>query len=109
MRSRSDGNQKEIVKFLRSIGVHVKVLSSKGVGFDILCRIPGRVFIMEIKPPDQLGVRGKILAPTWKFTPDEEKMREAYDSDYHIVKTCEEAKAVVARYRFFQSRLTSSP
>ena len=105
MRSRSDLNQPEIVDFLREIGVDVEVHSTLGVGYDLLCHIPGRVFILEVKPADQLGVRGKVLAPTWKFTPKEKALSEKWGQDYHIVKTCEEAKAVVARYRFFQSRL----
>ena len=99
MRSRSDGNQSLIVDVLRKVGVQVEIQSTQGVGYDLLCRIPGRVFIVEVKPEEVIGKKGKPLARSWKFTKKEERLQREWQQDYHIVTTPGEALELVSRYR----------
>ena len=99
MRSRSDNNQNEIVAALRAIHVDVEIVSNKGLGFDLLCHIPKRVFIVEIKPHQIIGKRGKPLALGWTLTPKEERLKRIYGSDFNIVTTVDEALELVKGYR----------
>ena len=81
------------------MGVDVEIHSTKGVGYDLLCRLPSRVFILEVKPPPEIGKRGKPLARNWVMTPKEERLRGAWGDDYHIVETTEDVLEVVKLYR----------
>lgn len=99
MRSRSDANQKEIVSALRKVGVNVEVHSAHGVGYDLLCRIPGRAFIIEVKPSPGIGKRGKQLARSWSFTEKEERLKMEWGDDYNVIETVDAALSLVARLR----------
>ena len=59
--AKRDGNEKEIVTYLRSVGVSVHQLSSKGVP-DLLCGYKGKTYLLEVKEK-----RGKLTSDqvTW--------------------------------------------
>jgi len=48
MRCRTDANQPAIVEALRNAGVPVLVVSSQGIGFDLICNYRG-VWLVEVK------------------------------------------------------------
>ncbi len=84
-----DVNQTDIVTALRAIGCSVEILSDVGRGCpDLLVGIgyPGgapRNYLLEVKGP-----RGRL-------TPDQVKWHDAWRGQYAVVRTPEEAIAVV--------------
>lgn len=52
--AKTDGNQSDIVKRLREIGVKVYPMHRVGEGFpDLLCWARGRFFLVEVKEPGE--------------------------------------------------------
>jgi len=54
-RSKTDGNQREIIVALEAAGVVVRDLSAVGEGMnDLFCALPAAHFLIEVKMPGQL-------------------------------------------------------
>lgn len=62
-----DGNQADIVDALRASGVKVQSLAEVGDGVpDLLCGIPGRFFVIEVKMPGEpFKPRQKVWHAEW--------------------------------------------
>lgn len=78
-RAKVDGNQKEIVEFLRANGVSVAITSQLGKGFpDLVCGWKGKSFLLEIKD-------GNLTPSKQKLTPLEELFKKSWRGHYAIV------------------------
>lgn len=83
---RTDNNQADIVKVLRSVGVSVYVTSQIGNGFpDLVCGIFGKNFLIEVKNEDTRG----------RLTPEQEIFIEKWKGKVYVVKTVDEALNVI--------------
>lgn len=83
--ARTDGNQKEIVAHLRSLGAIVTITSDMGMGFpDAVIGNPEtkQVFLMEIKTK-----HGKL-------TKSQKAFHELWKGLIYIVRTKEEAESI---------------
>lgn len=90
IRARVDVNQSRIVKALREYGATVAITSQLGGGFpDIVVGYACRNFMFEIKDPK------KPLSQR-KLTPDEQRFSDAWEGQYAVVQTAEEAIAILA-------------
>lgn len=79
-RNRSDGNQAEIVKALRKIGVRVMNLNQVGNGCpDLLACHRGRNILLEIKQPGE------------KLTKDQVEFIAMWGGELHVVHSPMEA------------------
>jgi hypothetical protein len=88
-KAKADRNQPEIVKALRDAKASVQHLHAVGAGCpDILVCFRNVLYLMEIKdgskPPSQR-----------KLTPDQVKWHENWCGDVHVVKSVDEALAVI--------------
>lgn len=84
-----DRNQSEIVAALRRVGATVEPLHAVGKGVpDLLVGFRGRNFLLEVK--DQLKPPSAR-----KLTPDQVKWHEAWRGQKEVVKSVDEAIAVV--------------
>jgi len=84
--ARVDDNQGEIVKFLRSIGVSVQILSGVGHGCpDLLIGVPGANDLWELKD-------GKKVASARKLTTHEFEWHQRWRGPVCIVRSIEEAE-----------------
>jgi GNAT superfamily N-acetyltransferase len=82
--ARTDANQAEIVEALRRAGASVLPLHRLGQGApDIACGWRGKVYFMEIK------------SDGGKLTPAEQEFMDKWRGHYAIVRTVEEALAVI--------------
>ena len=92
LRARVDRNQAEIVKALRAVGCSVQSLAAVGKGCpDILVGVRGVNILMEIKDGKAKDKRQHQL------TPDEERWHREWNGQREVVKSVEEALAVVSR------------
>lgn len=84
--ARTDANQTEIVKALRSIGALVWVSSGVGGGFpDLVVGYRRTIFLLEIKD-------GNKAPSAQKLTPDEEMFHQLWQGyDVYVVRSPEEA------------------
>lgn len=90
---RVDANQKEIVKVVRDMGVSVQVLSQVGHGCpDTLWGINGCNLLVEIKD-------GKKPLSDQKLTKDEQDFFDKWKGNVSIVRSVEDAIALVNRVR----------
>ena len=84
-RAKVDGNQKEIVEFLRANGVSVAITSQLGKGFpDLVCGYRYMTFLLEIKD-------GSLVPSKQKLTPDEKAFLDSWRGHYAIVTNAGEA------------------
>lgn len=84
-----DGNQPAIVAALRAVGVTVSITSAVGGGFpDIVLGYKERSFLVEIKDPSK--PKGDQ-----KLTPDQVEWHREWKGQKAVVRTIEEAFAVV--------------
>ena len=83
--SRSDTNQKEIVKALRKIpGVKVEVNHD-----DFLVGFQGKTYWFECKNPDEVSKKtGEVLEEA--IRPDQKELRATWTGHYKIVWTLEQ-------------------
>lgn len=89
LKARTDANQTEIVKALRSIGASVTVLSSVGKGVpDILVGFKGINLLMEIKD-------GNKPPSARKLTPDEMQWHSTWNGQKAVVNNVDEAIQLV--------------
>lgn len=87
--ARIDSNQSEIVEKLRDCGYSVQILSTVGDGCpDILCGAHQINVILEIKD-------GSRKPSKQKLTPDEQKWHIAWKGQKAVVRSFEEAAAVI--------------
>lgn len=89
-RGKVDANQSEIVRALRQAGCSVLSISNMGNGCpDLLVGRGGRNYLMEIKDPTRKPSEQKL-------TDDETTFHLAWNGQVAVVKTVEQALAVVA-------------
>lgn len=92
-RKRSDINQAEIVRALRSVGVTVADLSNVGNGFpDICVGAWNRNYLFELKNPD--AARGTRQA--MQLTPDEKDWHDEWKGQVAIVTSVEEILKIIS-------------
>lgn len=83
-----DGTQAAIVEALRDVGVVVRSLAGVGEGMnDLLCALPGELFLIECKVP------GERLTPKQKLWHTECPWRN------HIAYSVDEALLIANGYR----------
>jgi Holliday junction resolvase len=88
-RGKVDANQPEIVRALRQAGCSVLSISNMGKGCpDLLVGIRGQNFLMEIKDPSRKPSEQLL-------TDDEETFHMAWTGQVAVIKTIEQALAVV--------------
>lgn len=88
-RGKTDRNQTEIVQALRGVGCSVLSLASLGKGApDLLVGRAGENHLMEIKDSKQIPSKQAL-------TPDEKEWHLKWSGTVHVVKTVEEAFAIV--------------
>lgn len=90
-RPRIDGNQKEIVRALRDVGVSVLSLAALGKGVpDLLCAFRGVTVLIEVKD-------GSLPPSHRRLTPDEQNFIDLWRGKVYVVESVEAAlKAVGA-------------
>ena len=87
-----DANQGEIVQALRDMGCSVELLHRVGKGCpDILVGLRGHNWLMEIKDGSKPYSRRKL-------TPDEKEWHEKWRGQKAVVKSVDEAVALVNGY-----------
>ncbi|MCC6794146.1 MAG: hypothetical protein IT366_03435 [Candidatus Hydrogenedentes bacterium] len=87
--ARVDANQGEIVAALRQIGASVQPLHTIGQGCpDLLCARGNNMYLLECKD-------GKKPPSKQQLTPDEANWIIGWQAPVHIVRSVEEAIAVV--------------
>ena len=90
-RGKTDANQPEIVRALRQAGATVLSLSNMGSGCpDLLVGSAGKNFLLEIKDPARKPSEQRL-------TPAEQEFHEMWHGQVSVVKTVEEAIAVLAK------------
>jgi hypothetical protein len=88
---RVDGNQKDIVKSLRSSGVSVQT------GYDdILVGHAGRTFWFEIKNAETLDSSGNIKNSS--IRPGQKELRENWGGQYDIIHSYEEIMDIITEH-----------
>jgi hypothetical protein len=86
---KTDRNQTDIVDGLRKCGVSVTITSDVGDGFvDAVAGYRGVNYLLEIKDGEQPPSKRKL-------TPAEAEWHEAWKGTAHVVKSLDEALAVV--------------
>ncbi len=86
---RVDGNQREIVLGLRSIGATVLVISSLPNCFDILVGFQGVNYIMELKDPNQPKSKQRL-------TDGEQKFKDEWrGGEYYVVTSLGQAVEII--------------
>lgn len=89
---RVDGNQEDVVKWLRKNGATVQHISDLGSGCpDLLVGYQGKNFLLELKDDTQ-PVRSR------KLTPDEKKWHERWEGSVVVVENALEACKAVGVY-----------
>jgi len=89
--ARIDRNQPEIVAALRAIGASVQPLHTIGQGCpDLLLSWKNKMYLFEVKD-------GKKPPNKQQLTPDEANWIIGWQSPVHIVRSVEEAIAIVTR------------
>lgn len=87
--ARTDGTQTTIVSALRAFGASVSITSAVGQGFcDIVVGYGGRNFLIEIKDPTKPKADRQL-------TPDQVKFRDAWQGQYAVVETVEQAISIL--------------
>lgn len=87
--ARVDANQAEIVAALRDVGCSVADTSRLGQGFpDLVVGRAGITFLLEIK-------NGRAIPSAQRLTPDEQAWHQAWRGQVAVVRSVEEALAVV--------------
>lgn len=87
--ARVDANQGEIVAALRQIGASVQPLHTIGQGCpDLLCGFRRKNYVLEVKD-------GAKPPSAQALTEDEANWHIGWEGDVHIVRSVEEAIAVV--------------
>ena len=82
---KTDRNQLEIIKALRSVGAVVCDLSSVGFGCpDLLVSFCGKNHLIEVKNPERS-----------RFTTYQKEFYEKWKAPIHIVKTVDEALTAI--------------
>lgn len=96
--NRLDMNQAEIVAALRKVpGVTVQSLACVGDGVpDLLVGLNGRNFLFEVKPPP--NAHGRILK-RWMLNANESEWHAMWRGQCAVVRTVDEALAVLAKFR----------
>jgi len=86
-----DDNQTAIVNALRAHGASVSITSAVGQGFPDLCiGFGGRTFILELKDGSKSPSRRRL-------TPDQVKFKNAWQGQYAVVETIEQAIAAITK------------
>ena len=86
---RVDANQSDIVAALRAIGVSVQPIHQIGDGCpDLLCGFRRKNYVLEVKD-------GAKPQSAQALTEDEANWHIGWEGDVHIVRSVEEAIAVV--------------
>ena len=89
MRSRVDGNQKELTQQLRDFGCTVVVLSNVGSGCpDLLVGYRGRNYLMEVKDPS-------ASAKDRRLRPSQQEFFDSWRGQRARVETIDEALNVL--------------
>jgi hypothetical protein len=86
-----DGNQADIVKALRDIGVSVKITSELKGFVDLVCGYRGTTTLIEVKD-------GSLPPSARKLTADEQKFHDAWAGQVAIANTPEEAQLIVIEH-----------
>jgi len=89
--AKTDSNQQEIVKALRSIGAHVLLCHQLKNAFDILVGYRGKLFIIEIKD-------GSLPPSKRRLTEGEQKCADGFASvgvKYYIAESVDDAIKIV--------------
>lgn len=88
-RAKVDGNQNEIVRQLREMGVSVHSTAPLGRGFpDIICGTRKKNFLFEIKDPAQPPSKRRL-------TDDEQAWHQLWDGQVHVIETWMDAWDVI--------------
>ena len=96
-RGRVDGNQTQVVKELRALGVSVSILSNVGGGVpDIVAGYRGNNFLFEIKDPAQPPSKRKL-------TPDESEFFDSWRGSCHVITSAAAAWHII-EVKTFNSR-----
>lgn len=83
--SRIDENQKQIVRFLRDMGVSVSVTSATGRGFpDLVCGYKGKNILLELKD-------GKKPISAQSLTPEQHIWHYDWKGQVAVVNSAEAA------------------
>lgn len=87
--AKADQNQPEIVAALRRVGASVQHLHAVGSGCpDLLVCFRNVLFLMEVKDGNKPPSKRKL-------TPDQVTWHQAWTGDVHVVKSVDEALAVL--------------
>lgn len=87
--ARTDSNQQEIVRALRSAGCSVQPIHQLGRGVpDLLVGFEGRNYLLELK-------NGSKVPSKRRLTEDEQKWHEQWQGQVTIVNSVEEAIALL--------------
>lgn len=91
--ARIDANQPEIIKALRAVGCSVQPLHTVGQGTpDLLVGIASKNVLMEVKD-------GSRVPSEQKLTPDQVKWHASWRGNVVVVKSVDEALAVVQKMK----------